>query len=224
MELATLTTIDGMDSRDIAAATGKRHDNVLRDIRAMLAELEIDELRFEGSYLTEQNKTAKCYILPKRECLILASGYNLSLRAAVIDRWAELESSDPKFIIPKTFSEALRLCADQQEKIEAQVLQIKEQAPAVEFVDKFVESKQTQPLRAVAKVLQIPEKKFVAALLEKGILYRLNGRLTPKQEHLNLQRFEMKELMMPNGFTAPQMSFTPTGVTWIASRVKELMA
>ena len=99
MELATLTTIDGMDSRDIASATGKRHDNVLRDIKAMLSELEVGELKFEGSYLTEQNKIAKCYILPKRECLILASGYSVVLRAAVIDRWAELESSKPVMTI-----------------------------------------------------------------------------------------------------------------------------
>jgi Rha family phage regulatory protein len=114
MELATLTTLEGMDSRDIAALTGKRHDNVLRDIKAMLVEMEVGELKFEGSYLTEQNKEARCYILPKRECLILASGYSVKLRAAIIDRWAELEKAKA----PMTRLEFARALLEAEERAE----------------------------------------------------------------------------------------------------------
>lgn len=98
MEL-TLTTADKMDSREIARLTEKRHDNVMRDIEDQLGQLEGGVLRFESSYLSEQNKQVKCYILPKRECLILASGYNVKLRAAIIDRWAELEAAKPAMTI-----------------------------------------------------------------------------------------------------------------------------
>lgn len=117
MELANLTTLEGMDSRDIASLTGKRHDNVLRDIKAMLSELEVGELKFEGSYLTEQNKIAKCYILPKRECLILASGYNVKLRAAIIDRWAELEKAKPQ-MTRLEFARALLEAEERAEEVE----------------------------------------------------------------------------------------------------------
>lgn len=85
-----LTTKATMSSLEIAALTGKEHKNVMRDIKVMLEELG-GELSFEHSYLSEQNKELPCYSLPKRECLILVSGYNIKMRAAIIDRWQELE-------------------------------------------------------------------------------------------------------------------------------------
>ena len=219
MELI-LASVDKMDSREIASMTNKDHGHICRDIRSMLEEMgEGGESRFGSSYLSEQNKQVTCYLLPKRECLILASGYSVKLRAAIIDRWAELEAVSA-FSIPKTYAEALRLAADQHEVIQTQALQIESQKPAVEFVSKFVESKQTQPLRAVAKVLGVKEKKFVAWLLDSKILYRLNGKLTPKQIHLDEGRFEMKEFVSEaNGYANFKMSFTTKGIQWIAAMV-----
>ena len=49
--LASQSTEMSMSSLEIAKLTGKEHKNVLRDIRTMLEELEIDQLRFERSYL-----------------------------------------------------------------------------------------------------------------------------------------------------------------------------
>jgi len=216
MEIATLTTINGMDSRDIAELTGKDHAHVCRDVRTMCAEIGLDESKFGSVYLAGNGEKRTCYIIPKRECLILASGYNIKLRAAVVDRWIELESSS---YIPKTLSQALRLAADQAETIEKQTLLIEAQKPAVEFVERFVEAKQTQPLRAVAKVLGIKEKAFVSALLENGILYRLGGKLTPKAEYVN-KYFEVKEVVAGNGYATTQMRFTTEGVEWISRKVQ----
>jgi phage regulator Rha-like protein len=115
MELATLTTLDGMDSRDIATLTGKNHADVCRDVRVMLEGIGLGESKFASSYTTAQNKRAACYLLPKRECIILASGYNVKLRAAITDRWTELETKQ----MPRSFAEALRLAADQADKIES---------------------------------------------------------------------------------------------------------
>ena len=84
-----------MSSMEIARICNKRHDNVMRDIRTTLKEAGIDEkglLKFEASYLNVQNKPQPCYFLPKRECLILVSGYSVQLRTAIIDRWQELEA------------------------------------------------------------------------------------------------------------------------------------
>ena len=83
-----------MTSREIAELTGRRHDNVLRDIEKMLDELGVGSLSFEGSYLSDQNKQMPLFRLPRRECLILVSGYSVEMRAKIIDRWQELEDRD----------------------------------------------------------------------------------------------------------------------------------
>lgn len=128
----------------------------------------------------------------------------------------------PAFQVPKTLSEALRLAADQQDQIERQALQIEAAAPKVAFVDGFVEKSQTQPLRAVAKVLGVKEKDFVRVLIEKKVLYRLAGKLTPAQEHMEAGRFEIKEVQAARtDWAGPQMRFTTRGVEWAARKVRE---
>lgn len=81
-----------MSSLDIAELTGKRHDHVLRDIRNMLENLELDAPHFWGTQTYGHNNTREVCNLPKRETLILVSGYNIQMRAKIIDRWQELEA------------------------------------------------------------------------------------------------------------------------------------
>jgi Rha family phage regulatory protein len=82
-----------MSSREIAELTGKQHAHVMRDIRTMLTELHGEEglSKFGSSYLNSQNKPQPEFLLPKRESLVLVSGYDVHMRAAIIDRWQTLE-------------------------------------------------------------------------------------------------------------------------------------
>lgn len=66
-----------MSSREIAELTGKRHADVMRDIRKMLTDM--DDLRglskFAHTYRDPQNgQLYPIFALPKRETLILVSG------------------------------------------------------------------------------------------------------------------------------------------------------
>ena len=83
-----------MSSLEIAERTGKDHRNVMRDIRKMLDEMgEGGMLKFEHTHQNPQNgQTYPIFRLPKRECLILVSGYSIPLRAKIVDRWMELEA------------------------------------------------------------------------------------------------------------------------------------
>lgn len=81
-----------MSSVEVAAYTGKRHLHVLRDIRKMLVELGEGETRFGSTYLDTQGKPHPAFNLPKRETMILVSGYSTQMRARIIDRWQELET------------------------------------------------------------------------------------------------------------------------------------
>lgn len=106
-----------MSSLEIADRTGKTHAHVIRDIRVMLAGLDITEAKFGSSYRDATGRSLPCFNLPKRECLILVSGYSVELRAAIIDRWQELEQSQAPRI--PTHVEALRLAADYLDRAEA---------------------------------------------------------------------------------------------------------
>lgn len=92
MNLPILSTAaQTMSSREIAELTGKRHDHVMTDIRKMLSDLGLHAPDFSGTYTTERGNAYDCFNLPKRETLILVSGYSVELRARIIDRWEELE-------------------------------------------------------------------------------------------------------------------------------------
>jgi phage regulator Rha-like protein len=81
-----------MSSREIANLTGKEHKHVLDDVRKMLIELDIQSADFTADYKDPKGRTYQMFNLPKRETLILVSGYSIQLRAKIIDRWQELES------------------------------------------------------------------------------------------------------------------------------------
>ena len=109
-----------MTSLEIAEVTGKQHQHVMRDIRAILSQ-GVDASNFGlTSYTDKSNRQSPCYALTKKGCLILASGYDALLREKIINRWEELETKERTggFAVPQTFGEALMLAAKQQVALE----------------------------------------------------------------------------------------------------------
>lgn len=86
--------VQTMTSLQVAEVTGRLHSNVMRDIRNLLDQLE-DKAQFSfelGSYQDANGQNRPCYILTKKDCLLLASGYDANLRAKIINRWELLET------------------------------------------------------------------------------------------------------------------------------------
>ncbi len=209
-----------MSSRELAELTGKRHGDVIRDIRVMLDALAGDDavLRHVHEEKDARGYTA-AFHLPKDLTITLVSGYSVAMRHRIVTRWMELEAQQQPAApaLPKNFAEALRLAADQAEQLEAQRQQLEQQRPAVEFVSQYVAGTGLMGVREVAKLLKANERAFVAWLERHGVMYRLAGRLTPRAYHIDAGRFEVKTGTADNGhaYTAPR--FTPKGVQWVAA-------
>lgn len=102
--------------------------------------------------------------------------------------------------VPHSFAEALRLAAEQQEKIEAQQKTIEVQKPKAEFYDDVVESKDAMSMDRVAKTLNmgIGRNKLFELLRNKKILM---GNNTPYQRYVDSGWFRCIETKFtkPNG-------------------------
>ena len=81
-----------MSSLEIAELTGKPHNDVLKDIRRILAEVEIDQGIFSQVYRAGNGQNQPCFNLPRRECDLIIAGYSAKYRLKIIDRWQELET------------------------------------------------------------------------------------------------------------------------------------
>lgn len=80
-----------MTSREIAELTGKRHDNVLRDIEVMFKKLKNNPSDYLDSYVDAKGESRKMYRLNKDQTLTIVTGYDTKRRYAVVRRWHELE-------------------------------------------------------------------------------------------------------------------------------------
>lgn len=218
-EISSLDTAK-MSSREIAELTQKQHGHVKRDIEKMLEDLSEDASKFGRIYLDAMNREQTEYALDRELTEILLMGYSAPLRRTVMARLRELEAalesrSHPAPTIPPNFAAALRLAADQQEVIQAQTEQLAAAAPAVEFVDKYVDSTGLKGFRQVCKLLHANEHDFRRFLEEAKIMYRLGGEWTPFAQHLETGRFDVRAGTSGTGHAFNTARFTPKGVLWV---------
>ena len=166
-----------MSSLEIAELTGKQHKHVLDDIRKLCFSLEINSADFSAQYKDNSGKSNKLFNLPKRECLILISGYNARLRAAIIDRWQELESNQ-QLQVPKTYAESLQLAADQAKQLELAAEKLEEADQEVQRLQGVCHNiaAQFSPGMTAAcfcrQLNGVNIQQVQAALVKRGILYR----------------------------------------------------
>lgn len=83
-----------MTSRDIADLTGKRHADIIRDIKTEISNLgdEIGERIFAlTSYVDKSNRQSPQYIFGKKGVMQLALKYDAKTRHKVVDRLDNLE-------------------------------------------------------------------------------------------------------------------------------------
>lgn len=90
-----MNTSLSMTSREVAELTGKRHDNVIRDIDKLVASLSSDlRTGFKSStYVSgDPPREYRQFILDRDSTYCLVAGYDANARMRIIKRWQELEA------------------------------------------------------------------------------------------------------------------------------------
>ncbi|HHH0001292.1 TPA: phage antirepressor KilAC domain-containing protein [Yersinia enterocolitica] len=212
-----------MSSREIASLTGSNHSDVRRSIERLSEANLLSQPLADTPYINEQNRqTYYEYHLNKRDSLVVVVRLSPEFTAVVVDRWQELEH---KSQVPQSLPEALRLAADLAEEKQQLENQLSIAAPKVEFVDRYVKANGSMTFRQVAKLLNAREAEFRQFLLDNHIMYRLNGMLSPHQQHSELGRFEVKTgTNTLNNHAFDQSRFTPKGVKWVGGLWAEYLA
>lgn len=92
--LKAVNQITSMSSVEIAELTGKRHDNVLRDIDNLLKSLSSDlSLGYKSTTYKDSNgKKNRMYQMDKDATICLVAGYDANARMRIIKRWQQLEN------------------------------------------------------------------------------------------------------------------------------------
>ena len=181
-----------MTSLEIAEITGRNHKDVMRSIREMEdAWVKVNGRKFAlVEYKDAKGEMRPCYSLSKTECLYVATKFNDEARAKLILRWEELETKEISVAkVPTTFAEALRLAADQAEKIEEQERQLAASSkeivelsgtiatmqPKITYVDKILASKETVTTTQIAQDYGQSAKSFNILLRNFGIQHKVGG-------------------------------------------------
>ena len=188
-----------MTSWEIAEVTGKRHDNVVRDIEKLNKSYEnLQLLKIEESFRIRElpnggHKKESYYELTKMQTMDLMTGYNTELRIRVNRRWEELENKQVQKSLPGTFAEALRAYADEVEKNEKLIGELKvknvliaEYEPKVTYYDQILSSVDTITITQIAKDYGMSAQELNKLLHEQGIQYKQNKQWILYQKYAKL--------------------------------------
>ena len=204
-----------MSTKEISDLTGKRHDNVMADARKMLGEIGSPEI--SGGYLDKQDRTQPCLMLSKDETMCLVAGYSTELRFRIVKRWRELEEAQKPVELSRL--EILQMALESERaRIEVEA-KLAIAAPKAEFVDRYVDATGTYGFRQVAKMLSVKENWLSEFLIDKGIMYRLSGRLTAHSGHIDAGRFVPRTGVAKNDHSFTECRFTAKGVEWVAGEI-----
>lgn len=218
------------DSQKVANSFGKQHRNVLQSIRNLIGCAEnsaVQKWFYESTYLDAQGKTQPMFVMNRDGFSLLAMGLTgtkaMQFKVAYIQQFDAMETiiknAPAHPAIPQSFSEALRLAASQQEKIELQEKQLQEQAPRVLFSQAVETSRQSILIGELSKILRqrgvdIGEKRLFQWLRDKHYLCAFGERYNqPTQYAMDMALFELKKtpIMKPNGETIVSTTTKVTG-------------
>ncbi|WP_455389980.1 Rha family transcriptional regulator [Lactiplantibacillus pentosus] len=156
-------------SLQVAETFEKEHRNVLATIGGLLKNKHTQHMFAKETYVNEQNgQSYPIYYMNRDGFTLLAMGFTgdkaLQFKLQYIKAFNEMEQQ-VKFQVPSTLPEALRLAADQAEKIS--VLQ-----PKADYTDSMLANKGLETISMIAKNYGYSTREFNKLLHGLGIQYK----------------------------------------------------
>ncbi|QDI79111.1 hypothetical protein E8E01_01015 [Methylorubrum populi] len=246
-----VTMIDGRpmtDSRNVAAMFGKRHDNVVRDIRGLLKTEEtpsrsLQESFVESSYVDPQNgRTYSSYLMDRDGFSLLAMGftgaralrwkidYNSAFKA--MEQQIRSRSVGPVAIdvrdqgqLAVIASQLLQLTQEMRERaesaeatVEAQSKELAIAAPKVEAFEAFMATGKWENLRTVCRLLNARQGEFFEWMRRRGYIFVESNWLQPRADLREAKYLIPRKFECEDGKVREQTLVTPAGQTWLAHR------
>lgn len=219
-----------MTSKQIAEITGKRHDNVLRDIEKKLIEgahLKIEEIFYKDTYGREQ----KAYSLTFTETMKLMVGYDAKMCSDVIDEWDQLRH-EKKTGTPYemdsnglTINGQIAALNDLQQAKKSNlylVNKLESQAHKVDAYDDFEEvAPDSVVMNVYAAMLNIGEQNLINILKGLGIFQKRKGRNTPIRRYIDNGWFEIKLVPIRTGKKEVSTYITSKGMLAVHKRLRK---
>lgn len=210
-----------MSSREIAQLVESRHSDVCTTIDRLVKRGAISGYAAMPYTHPQNGRQYSEYQVNKRDSYVVVAQLSPEFTARLVDRWQELENQTS---VPQSLPEALRLAADMVEQKAVLEQKVQADAPKVAFVDHYVDASGAKSLRETAKILNMPEKAMIDALVRDKVLFRLSGNLLPHALRQRDGLFTVKTGKSDFGHAFTQTRVTPRGIQWIAERyASELM-
>lgn len=171
---------------------------------------ELEGTHYKKTVVTNENGTESIvFELTQDQCMLVSMRESKAVRRWVLDKLKAMG-------VPQTMAQALRLAADQAEKIEQQQAQLALAAPKVNFFDKVAERTTLMTATQVAQKLGMSAIKL-NKLLDELDVYSLNVKRARifKQWVIDKGLGELKQTEL--GYSQPL--FTTSGEAWIVERL-----
>ena len=225
-----------MCSLEMAELTDKNHADVLRDIRNMLEELEVEDLSsFADIYLNGYKREQPCFNLPRDLTETLITGYSAPLRHKVIVRLHELEAqaAKPPALALPNFSnpaESARAWAAEfegralaLEDLKARDAKISEDAPKVEVYHQIADSTGLIGFQKFCTQLNLKQKEVKHWMKEIGWLRARQYLINPLPTAFAVDKgyCKIKNFTTPSGRITQTIWFTGKAITYAAEKAPE---
>ena len=190
-------------SNRVAEELGVNHKHLLDKIDGYIEKFNSAELSAQfyihSNYKDRSGKSNRNYLITKKGVAQLVGGYSAAVPRAFelnVDYINEFERMENyikgEFQLPKTFAEALRLAADQQEQLEnlkveneTQKQIIGELQPIKEYVDTILSSDDTMTITQIAADYGLSGIKLNQILHQDKIIRNVGGQWLLYSEYMN---------------------------------------